>query len=217
MRSSLFQLIGEFLFPSFCCHCHQFGPYLCADCYELLHFYVFPVSLDILKKDQLFLESVTSAVEYDRVIGSVLHYLKYKHAKEVGLYLADFLYFTTFLPNTDLITSVPLHPMRQYERGYNQSEIIAKRLSKFCQQPYHSLLVRTKLTASQASLKLKSQRMTNLQDIFAYAAHSNLVVGKRIMLIDDVCTTGTTLNECAKILKEHGAKAVFGVTIAHGS
>ncbi len=217
MISSLIDQIGEFLFPSFCCHCKSLGPYLCDSCYELLQFYLFPIELEQNKLSPLFLDKLIAAVEYEPVIGSLLHYLKYKHSKFVAFYLADFLYFTTQFPAIDLVASVPLHPLRRNERGYNQSELISKRFAKLAHLNYVELLRRTKLTPSQASLQFQNDRLSNLKGIFDLNCPSHIIRGKRILLIDDVCTTGSTLNECAKVLKQYGAHSVIGLTVAHGS
>jgi len=217
VQFSLLQFFGEILFPSFCCSCKQLGPYLCTDCYEQLEFYVLPIPISSLKVSPLYLDRIISAVVYEPTIGSVLHFLKYKHAKEIGHFLGDFLYFTTSFPKTDLITGIPLHFLRQAERGYNQSDLIGQRISKHSKIEYKTLLQRNKLTSNQASLQFRAQRFTNLQNIFIFIGDPKEIANKSILLIDDVCTTGTTLNECAKVLKEHGASSVVGLTIAHGN
>ena len=204
------------LFPSFCCGCKTLGPYLCERCYEKLQFYPLPISIDTLRLETVYLDQLIAAVEYEPTIGSLLHYLKYKHAREIGEYCGDLLYFSTFFPMTDFITATPLHPSRRSDRGYNQSEVIAQRLAKYTHVPYRIFLRRTKVTASQASLKEREKRLSNLANIFAFSHNPELIINKRILLIDDVCTTGTTLNECARILKKAGAKQVVGLVVAHG-
>ncbi len=208
--------LGSLLFPSFCCACHRFGPYLCQYCYQKLEFYPLPISLTQLPVAQVYLDQLIAAVEYDRTIGSLLHYLKYKHAEDIGNYCADLLYYCVDFPLPDLITSVPLFLNRQRERGYNQSEIIAKRLATHLQLPYATSLKRIKRTAAQATVRNRQQRLTNVENIFEGHDLQLPILGKKILLIDDVCTTGSTLNECAKVLKKQGAAEVIGLVIAHG-
>lgn len=216
MLPKLKRYIGEILFPSFCCSCQEFGPYLCKYCYEKLDFYPLEIPLTSLPLPEVFLDTLVAAVHYEPTIGSVLHYLKYKHAEEVGEYLGDFLYYSTMIPTADLVTEVPLHPSRQAEREYNQSALIAKQVAYQLKIRHQSVLLRTKRTVPQATLKDQSARLQNLANIFQIKSNDADISGKSVLLIDDVCTTGSTLNECAKVLKAAGVKSVIGLVVAHG-
>ncbi len=117
------------------------------------------------------------------------------------------------LPNIDLLIPVPLHPQRLREREYNQSHLLAHGLSQHLQIPLLiSCLLRVRPTVPQTSLT-KKQRLTNLHRAFSInnACH---IQDKRILLIDDVFTTGTTLHECAKTLRKSGSGPVYGLTLA---
>lgn len=111
--------------------------------------------------------------------------------------------------NADIITCVPLHKRRLKERGYNQSELIAKYLSIEIGINYVPLLKRTKHTKAQSTLN-KEDRLTNIKKAFLAEPES---FGKRILLIDDVITTGSTLLECAHELMSKGAKEVIFATL----
>lgn len=145
--------------------------------------------------------------------------MKYSHVKGLATFAGQLIDYTMNLPTVDLITSVPLHPKRQKDRGFNQAEMMAQEVSRQQDIPYLNLLIRTRHTVNQASLHDKEKRLSNLKDIFELdqKIELQLIKDKSIMIIDDVTTTGTTLNECAKVLKKYGAKTVIGVTLAHGS
>lgn len=117
------------------------------------------------------------------------------------------------LPTIDVLMPVPLHPQRLREREYNQSLLLAHGLSQHLQIPLVlSCLLRIKATVPQTSLSRK-ERLTNLHRVFAID-DATRIKDKRILLIDDVFTTGTTLHECAKALRKAGSGPVYGLTLA---
>ena len=110
----------------------------------------------------------------------------------------------------ELVTAVPLHKRERLERGFNQAEKLGQALSKRLNVPYATVLKKITLTAPQKSLKAV-ERSGNLLGVFDVCGD---VSGKTILLVDDVITTGTTLDECAKMLKLFGAAEVYAVTAA---
>src|SRR5438034_8601295 len=112
----------------------------------------------------------------------------------------------------DVIVPVPLHPTRQRERGFNQAGLLAELLSAQTSIPCKPLLERTRYTTTQTALD-RSERMENLHNAFRLRKNAN-VRSLRVLLVDDVLTTGSTLNECARILKRGGAFSVHAVTAA---
>jgi len=117
------------------------------------------------------------------------------------------------LPPMDLIMPVPLYPDRLREREYNQSLLLAHRLSTHFQIPLiYTILIRTRQTTPQTALS-RNDRLKNLRRSFAVTSPES-INGKTIMLIDDVFTTGTTVNECAKTLRKAGSGNVYVVTLA---
>jgi ComF family protein len=112
----------------------------------------------------------------------------------------------------DVIVPVPLHPTRQRERGFNQASLIAELLSAQTSIPARPLLERTRYTTTQTALD-RSERMENLHNAFRLRKNGD-VRGLRVLLVDDVLTTGSTLNECARVLKRAGAFSVHAATAA---
>jgi ComF family protein len=119
------------------------------------------------------------------------------------------------LDDVDLITGVPLHPKRLLKRRYNQSFVLAERLSQISKTPINLyLLKRLSFEKSQKNLSAE-ERWHNVKNAFSFNKKmTSSIQGKNILLIDDVCTTGSTLNACSLILKLNGAKKVFAVTLA---
>lgn len=115
-----------------------------------------------------------------------------------------------------LLIPIPLHSRRLNWRGFNQSELLAKELADtFQMEMAGDIIERTINTIPQADIKEREERLKNLNGIFKIKNESG-IVGREILLVDDVCTTGATLNECAKVLKDNGARKVFALVIARG-
>jgi len=112
----------------------------------------------------------------------------------------------------DVIVPVPLHPARQRERGFNQASLLAELLSAHTSVPSKPLLERIRYTTTQTALD-RSERMENLHTAFRLRKNAD-VRGLRVLLIDDVLTTGSTLSECARVLKRAGATSVHAATAA---
>lgn len=123
-----------------------------------------------------------------------------------GKLMADFLllYHRDWIEDFDFMTGVPLHSHKKKERGFNQTEILCKCLSEKTGIPYaKEVLTRTKNTTPQSKLSAK-ERQTNLKNVFVSKDCGN----QRVLLVDDIFTTGATLNECSRALFRSGAKAV---------
>jgi ComF family protein len=112
----------------------------------------------------------------------------------------------------DVIIPVPLHPTRQRERGFNQASLLAELLSAQISIPCKPLLERARYTTTQTALD-RSERMENLHNAFRLRKNAD-VRGLRVLLVDDVLTTGSTLNECARVLKRAGAFSIHAATAA---
>ena len=121
-----------------------------------------------------------------------------------------------YLPHGyDLLVPVPLHPNRLHERGYNQSELLTRALSRYSGIPWQHSLKRVRDTPHQTGLN-REERQHNLHNAFSLKGTDTVIRGKRIILIDDVFTTGSTLLSCAKVLHQHGAKEITSCTLASG-
>ncbi|CAH2030463.1 ComF family protein [Trichlorobacter ammonificans] len=148
----------------------------------------------------------------------LLHAFKYAgqaHLRRpLGLLAARTLVSFAGHCRADLLLPVPLHRARLRSRGFNQALLLAELLSRHWQIPLQrQALLRTRPTVPQMELD-RNARLHNLNDAFAVASPA-LVADRRIILVDDVTTTGSTLRECALVLKRAGAAAVFAVTISH--
>lgn len=116
-------------------------------------------------------------------------------------------------PQPDILIPIPLAKKRQKERGFNQSEEIGKELSKFLKIPLvNNALIKVRETLPQVELSGK-EREENIKGAF-WCRDENMVKNKTIFLVDDVFTTGSTMEEAARVLKEAGAKKVWGITVA---
>ncbi|MDA3899292.1 MAG: hypothetical protein PF637_02100 [Spirochaetes bacterium] len=116
-----------------------------------------------------------------------------------------------FAANFDVITAVPLSRLKQSERGYNQSELFARQLSRFSGKPYKQFL---RCKGGKKIQKKLSYEHRSFNCIGRYDPVKQVVCPERVLLVDDVVTTGATLNECSRILKKMGALTVFSLTIA---
>ena len=113
----------------------------------------------------------------------------------------------------DMVSCIPLSRKRMHDRGYNQAELLAKEISKKIGVEYLPTLKKIRHNTAQSTIKDSKQRAANV--IGAYRViDAEEVKGKYILLVDDVVTTGSTVSECARILKKSGAKAVYCVTLA---
>ncbi|MCR5202910.1 MAG: ComF family protein [Lachnospiraceae bacterium] len=118
--------------------------------------------------------------------------------------------------NPSFLVPIPIHRSRYYKRGYNQAELLARELSLLTGIPWDNLLIRVKNTTRQKELD-KEERRSNLREAFSINPEKNINSGiDRIMLVDDIYTTGSTLDECAFILKKAGVKEVYFVTLCQG-
>ncbi|MCX7761723.1 MAG: ComF family protein [Candidatus Kryptonium sp.] len=158
----------------------------------------------------------------ESAIQILIHELKYQNKSSIGLLLGEIVgnaikddpNFST----ADALVPVPLHKIRLRERGYNQSELISKGISKVIKVNVEKdLLIRARNTETQTKLNL-DQRKENVKDAFVVNdKHKNFVNGKKFVIVDDVITTGATINECAKALVSSGASKVFAVSVAVAS
>ncbi len=150
-------------------------------------------------------------------VQKLLHELKYRNKPEVGTFLGK-LYGTDlkavgFEKKIDLIIGVPLHPTKQLQRGYNQADCIAEGLSLVLEVPFETEAIRRVLYTDSQTKKNRIERYQNVENIFE-VINAEKVAGKRIAIVDDVLTTGSTIESMAVVLLEAGAKNISIVTIA---
>jgi competence protein ComFC len=193
----------------FCAKCSQpfagaiTDAFTCANCADrVLHF-----------------EAAISAYRSRGVVRKVMHDFKYGGQLRLRHQLGDWLCETLHDPRLagrrfDCIVPVPLHPARKRERGFNQADLLAARLQRRCHFPVRPLLQRIRYTTTQTRFD-RRERMENLAGAFRLRRGA-VVQGLRVLLVDDVLTTGSTLSECAAVLKKSGALSVHAATAARG-
>jgi ComF family protein len=155
---------------------------------------------------------------YQEPLRSYIHMFKYRDKKRLGDPLGALLAqtYSTYRMQADCLIPVPLHPQREQERGYNQAQILAQVCATRLHLPvYTTLLHRVRLTHAQAHLSLQD-RQHNVLDAFqcdqTYA--TRILTNRRIIIVDDVCTTSSTLAACAAPLFLAGAREVWGLVLA---
>ena len=165
-----------------------------------------------LKKQRI--EDASAAFQYNGIVQELIHRLKFGGHAYLASPMADLMEEALNLRG-DLITCVPLHPLRKRERGYNQSELLARRLSELTGIPYAPLLIKVRNTPPQSTLKSHTERLDNIRGAFRLKDDPDLS-GKHILLTDDVFTTGATAEECTALLKAAGAASVRVITFSKG-
>ncbi|MEZ4673709.1 MAG: ComF family protein [Caldilineaceae bacterium] len=220
------------LFPPQCVACRRPGWLLCPHCAQAVEPIREPICLQCGRPQASATKRCTGCrqwVDFPLVMMRVvafhatplreaIHALKYDNCPELAESLARYLYATLLqMPwgqayqEVDCVIPVPLHEARRQERGYNQSELLAQALCRRLPLPLQAAwLVRQRATASQVGLNAVERR-ANVAEAFVA---SSAVIGKRVMLIDDVYTTGATLYACANALRAAGATAIYGLALA---
>ena len=165
----------------------------------------------------LYFDAAVSSYRSRGIVRTLVHQFKYGRQFHLRHPLADWLGETIHDPRLrgrrfDILVPVPLHPARERERGFNQAQLLADLLSTRISVPVQPALERIRYTTTQTAFD-RAERMENLRDAFRLRKKAN-VQDLRVLLIDDILTTGSTLSECARILKKAGAMSVYAATAA---
>ena len=171
----------------------------------------------LCRQDFFAFERARSFGIYDDALSSAIVLLKYEGVKHLGEWfanrLAEMVETDPIGPSADIVVPVPLHPDRLRERGYNQAELIARPLARRLGLKFGSyLLVRTRPRPPQLVLS-RTERWTSVRGAYATRAGAS-VDNLRILLVDDVLTTGATLDSCSRALRKAGAKSIVALTVA---
>lgn len=211
--------ILDMLFPIYCLGCNQSGDFLCPNCLKkipLNHQIVYP------KKSPLFGLLVASFYKQP-ILKEAIHKYKYDFVQSLAKPLACLMIKKLngchwFKKNYTLIIPIPLYKKRLRWRGFNQAELLASQISQSLNIPLmNNLLIRTKYNLPQVKIKNTEQRKTNIKNAFQINLENQInLKNKTIILIDDVLTTGATLEECARVLQKAGAKEIWGLVLARG-
>jgi len=235
-KSELFQAAVSLLYPATCAICREqvrAGEYLCDGCEGKIVRIVRPFcetcsepfegsintafSCANCAHRTIHFDAAVAAYRGRGIVRDVIHEFKYNRQIHLRHLVARWLRAALDDDRLrgqqfDVIVPVPLHPARQRERGFNQATLLAELLSAHASIPCRPLLKRVRYTTTQTALD-RSERMGNLHNAFRLRKNAD-VRGLRVLLIDDVLTTGSTLNECARVLKRAGAISVHAATAA---
>ena len=234
MQSRLYKTgwkVLDLLFPPKCAGCGKWGERYCAACLKksvLIPAPICQICGDPLpdggevicvrcRTQQVAYTAVRSWAVFEEPLQSAIHQLKYRQDRGLGEVLAlpmiDII--KKYMWDIDLVIPVPLDDARRKERGYNQAALLARPISWETGIPYKKgILNRIKVTRQQVGLNI-TERRENMSG--AFQADRDQVSGKRMLVVDDVITTGATLNACAHALISAGAERVFGLTLARSS
>ena len=219
MRGKVKNFILDLLYPKFCFNCGREGSYLCSDCQS---------TLEILSSHTEYrtqeLKDLYFALPYrNPLIKNLTKLFKYEpFVKELAQPLTS-LIITHFQliekSPADLadciLMPVPLEKRKLKWRGFNQAEEIGRELAQFFQIPLlNNVLAKIKETPPQVELS-DEERKENIKGAF-FCQSSEKIKGRKILLVDDIYTTGSTMEECAKVLKTAGAKEIIGIVVARG-
>jgi ComF family protein len=226
----------DLLFPPHCVVCHRPGAWLCVNCLQAIEAIQPPVCKrcglpltelqtadsreSICKRCQLAplqLDGLLAYAFHSGPLRQAIHQFKYEDLRSLAGPLGQLMAegWTALAPQElqpEVIVPVPLHPSRQRRRGYNQAALLAQELGSNLQRPViEEVLIRVKATTPQVGLDAQERR-TNVRN--AFRCTDNNLSGKHVLLIDDVCTTGSTLESACVTLRETGTLSVWAYTLA---
>lgn len=214
----MFEKILSLFFPNVCGFCNRINKNsLCKACELSIKKYEINCIKNYKNNPEKYFDYLYCALKYENIVREKI--IQYKFNENSYLYKTfskiiiknEKVY--RFLKLYDIIVAVPMYKNKKAVRGYNQSELVAREISKKLEIPFEkNILIKLKNTQVQSTLT-KIQRMKNIKDAFNITDNES-IANKKIILIDDIYTTGNTVNECSKVLKKAGAKEVCVVTIA---
>lgn len=231
MKESLKDKILKILSPIKCCYCGLIDKhYICKSCFNYLQIVEPECFLSRKKskdwevkiKNNSCLEKVYYFYQYDDLIHTLILSIKYGYhfdkIKEVARLIINSNEFNTInFSCISYITFVPISKKRENSRGFNQSKLLAAQLSVYLQIPYLQILEKVKDTQSQKELE-REARLSNLKNTFQVKLRlSKTFLNESILLVDDICTTGSTLIECADAIKQVFPQVrIYGLCLARG-
>ena len=211
-----FEKFFSFIYPNICGLCGKsvkYNSYTCTNCLSILKYYR---GREINNCKTQYYDQMINLYEYTGIIKKRIWQLKFRDGKYISKAFAYLIYMKLRKLNIgfDIIIPVPISMGRYMERGYNQCGLLVKELSKLLKkESSFKLLIKRKNNKRQSDLNIIDRKI-NVVDVYKIKDEEK-IKNKIILLVDDVCTTGSTLNECAKMLKLSGAKKVIAITIAY--
>jgi len=225
--SKAYRAALDMLFPPRCVGCGSFETFLCHRCEEGLPAATPPRCAVCWRpyrgsgpcpkcqQQRPAFTGLRSPYVFQDTVRELVHALKYDHQSALALPAASLLsrYLMRENLTADILMPVPLYPRRERARGYNQSALLARGLGRLVGLPVEErALTRERNTPSQAERASAGERRLNVEGAFRYRGAD--LRGRRVLLIDDVATTGATLDACARVLRLSGAASVWALTLA---
>ena len=217
----------DLLFPQRCVGCGKEGDFLCRSCRRALPYIVPPTCPRCGKPQpsgtlcpacvnwQAEIDGIRSPFRFDGVIRQAILQLKYRNLRALAAPLAELLndYMATSPVPGEVLVPVPLHRKRLRERGYNQTNLLARELGELIKLPViDDSLIRKQFATPQTKTTTVDERRSNVVNAFTCPDHR--LKDKQVLLIDDVSTSGATLDACAAALRAIGATSVWGLVLA---
>ncbi len=201
--------LSEIIFPRFCFGCSKRGRYLCDACRRD----VLETEINYPKNSDF---ALTSGSYRHPAMKKALRKLKYDSASDVAGELAailakDLVPYLKYA-QTPIITAIPMTEKRRRTRGFNQAELLAEHLAKNLALEYRATLIKIRETLPQAEIKNRKDRFKNIKGAFALKEKSS--APEFAVIVDDIITTGATMNEAAVVLKKSGVKKIICVAVA---
>lgn len=217
MLNAIYEAVIQFLFPPRCPSCRAYVEKEGQWCESCLSEILRNKNLAYDAEVRRYISPIVAIGKYDKGLKDLIHELKYQNDFAALPYIYTVLdrlddEWQQFFADFDYVIPVPLHAEKLKRRGFNQVDRIFSPWTKAHGLHYADILIRTKKTKSQYSLN-PSERSINLHAAFALKKDIS-VVNAKCLLLDDIFTTGSTLKNCAKVLKEHGARSVSGLVLA---
>ena len=229
-------LLLNLFFPKKCLGCNCSDTYLCRDCFNRIELdynntcffcgkitWQGKICIDCQKEN--YLNRVIIATEYKNPLArDLIKNFKYHYVKELAQPLTQLIIKSLALcgkssvPHNAVVLPIPLYKIRHRTRGFNQAELLAQKIADYFNLPLETnILKRIVPGVPQANIKDDEKRKENIKGVFKINPSSfEKIRGANVILIDDVSTTGATLIEAGKILKNNGAKEIWGLVVARG-
>ena len=206
----------HFLFPRVCGICNEKinERYTCTKCLNILEYYQEKYLLG--KSASMYFDELICLYPYKGILKSKMLQLKFYQKTYLTRTFGDLVSYTIAKKNikSDMIIPVPISNQRLRERGFNQAELISKTVSEIMNIKIEThTLTKIKNNLKQSTLDL-NQRNQNVSDVYEIK-NSSKIKGKTVILLDDIYTTGATMNECARILKKNGAAKVIAIAVLY--
>ncbi len=230
--------LADIIFPKFCLGCNKEGQHVCPDCFNRIEINKFPVCYKCEKRSPYgqtcakcrqktpLIGLIIPGTWEDKLLRQMIYEFKYRFVKEIkndlGKTLINYIkiYYQTLINNNTILTFVPLNKRREIWRGFNQAELLCQEIANCFNLPFISLLERKLITSPQAEIKSQYERVKNVKQAFILKRGIDYPLSffkdKTIIIIDDVCTTGATIEECAKTIKLLKPKEIWGLVLARG-